>query len=128
MTRSKTKSPTPCTCYNERQSRWVEPSVLYLLWYKARHGYELMADLPNLGFIKGAADPGSVYRMLRHLEENGLVKSEWDTTGSGPAKRLYTITSMGREHLMHWRDALAQRKKALAMFLKKIQGLEKKVG
>ncbi len=128
MPKTQTKIQVPCTCYNERQSRWVEPSVLYLLWYKAKHGYELMVDLPHLGFIKGAADPGSVYRMLRHLEENGLVESEWDTTGTGPAKRLYTITNAGREHLMNWRNALVQRKKALEVFLKKIRGLEKTGG
>lgn len=110
-----------CGCYQERQSRWVEPSILYLLCEKPRHGYELMQALPDFGFIAGTADAGAIYRTLRHLEAVELVSSIWDTSAVGPAKRQYTITELGRQHLQLWTKALKQRRDALDEFLKKLE-------
>ncbi len=110
-----------CSCFNERRQRWVEPSILYLLWDGPKHGYELMASLPELGFVQGAADPGAIYRTLRVMEDNELVHSEWDTTGTGPAKRTYTLTDEGREHLSCWRDALKQRRDSLDAFIRRVE-------
>ncbi|MCI0511592.1 helix-turn-helix transcriptional regulator [candidate division KSB1 bacterium] len=110
-----------CGCYQERQSRWVEPSILYLLCEKSRHGYELMQALPNFGFMPGPADTGAIYRTLRHLEAVGLVSSTWDTSAVGPARRQYTITELGRQHLRLWTNALKQRREALDEFLKKLE-------
>jgi PadR family transcriptional regulator PadR len=39
---------------------------------------------------------------LRDLEENGLVSSEWQTEGAGPAKRVYQLTPEGSEVLDVW--------------------------
>ncbi|RPI00516.1 MAG: PadR family transcriptional regulator [Calditrichaeota bacterium] len=113
-----------CRCYDERQSRWVEPSILYLLWSKPNHGYDLMISLPELGFFTGSADPGAIYRTLHHLEHVGLVSSNWDNTGSGPAKRLYTITELGQDHLRLWTAALRKRMHAIDSFIQKVQELE----
>ncbi|MBN1999113.1 helix-turn-helix transcriptional regulator [candidate division KSB1 bacterium] len=115
-----------CGCYRERHNRWIEPSILFLLYEGTHHGYDLMSRLPDLGFVQDPVDPGAVYRMLRHLEDGDLVKSQWDTTGSGPAKRLYTITEAGKEHLKLWTDALRQRRDSLDEFLKRMQQLEEK--
>ena len=38
-------------------------------------------------------DVGNLYRVLRALEEQGLVTSEWDETLPGPAKRTYELTA-----------------------------------
>ena len=112
-----------CGCYQERQSRWVEPSILYLLLEKTRHGYELMQELPKFGFLVGPADPGAIYRTLRHLEDVGLVRSEWDTAGTGPAKHQYMITELGREHLQLWANALRKRRNSLDVFIKKLENI-----
>ena len=40
-------------------------------------------------------DVGNLYRVLRALEEQGLVASEWDETVPGPAKRTYQLTDAG---------------------------------
>jgi len=119
----KTRQQIGCECYRERQNRWVEPTVLYLLWRRSMHGYEIMAELPGFGFLNAPADTGAIYRTLRHLEKVGLVTSEWDTTGSGPAKRRYTITEQGKKHLHLWAESLHKRRKALDDFLKRIDAL-----
>ncbi|MBN2411051.1 helix-turn-helix transcriptional regulator [candidate division KSB1 bacterium] len=115
-----------CNCYRGRRSRWIEPSILYLLWEKSRHGYDLMNDLPELGFFSEQADPGAIYRTLRHLEDNGLVVSEWDTSGSGPAKRFYTITELGKDNLLRWQETIRLQKNALDAFLEKIKVIDRK--
>ncbi|MBN2088054.1 helix-turn-helix transcriptional regulator [candidate division KSB1 bacterium] len=82
-----------------------------------------MNILPELGFIDEPADPGIMYRTLRHLEEYGLVISEWDTSGAGPAKRRYTITEAGKEQLKLWSETLRRREQAIGEFLKKVDHL-----
>jgi len=113
-----------CNCYQGRRTRWIEPSILYLLWERSRHGYDLMNDLPELGFFTEQADPGAIYRTLRHLEDNGLVVSEWDTSGSGPAKRFYTLTELGKDNLKRWSETLRLHKNALDALLEKIKVIE----
>ncbi|HHW37784.1 MAG TPA: poly-beta-hydroxybutyrate-responsive repressor [Bacillales bacterium] len=70
------------------------------------HGYKLIQQLTQLGF--SSIDQGNVYRLLRQLEKDNLVKSEWDTTSSGPAKRIYSITDVGHEYLDLWAESLGQ--------------------
>ena len=51
-------------------------------------------------------DGAAIYRALRRLEATGCVTSGWDTSGGGPARRLYTLTERGREHLGEWADVM----------------------
>ena len=77
---------------------WLTPYLLMLLRSWNAYGYELVRQLALLGF--GSIDPGSVYRALRELEQEGKVTSRWDTSAtSGPARRVYTITDAGIEAL-----------------------------
>jgi PadR family transcriptional regulator, regulatory protein PadR len=47
-------------------------------------------------------DSGAVYRTLRQLEATGLVSSFWDTSESGPARRMYSLTEAGELFLASW--------------------------
>jgi DNA-binding PadR family transcriptional regulator len=53
-------------------------------------------------------DSAAVYRALRRLEANGHVTSSWDTTGPGPARRLYRLTASGSEHLGEWVQVMGE--------------------
>ena len=70
------------------------------------HGYKLIQELTRFGF--SSVDQGNVYRTLRQLEKDDMVKSEWDTTTGGPAKRIYSITDAGEAYLQTCSDALEQ--------------------
>ena len=75
-----------------RIERFVEPAILLLLSEQVSHGYELLERLAEL--IPGERiDMGNLYRLLRALEEDGLVRSHWDEALPGPAKRTYELTS-----------------------------------
>ena len=41
------------------------------------HGYELLERLPELTGEEARADVGNLYRILRALEEEEIVRSEW---------------------------------------------------
>ncbi len=71
--------------------------LLLLLEERAGHGYDLLTRLEPLGFER--SNPGRVYRALRWLENAGFVEPTWETTGVGPARRVYQLSPAGRHAL-----------------------------
>ena len=98
-----------------RVERFVEPSLLLLLRERPLHGYELLERLPELG-VEGRVDIGNVYRLLRSLEQEGLVASEWRDDEPGPAKRVYELTADGRRVLDTWAEALRRAQATIGTF------------
>lgn len=72
---------------------FLQPCLLLLLREQSDHGYELASRLRPMH--DGDGDSGGVYRALRGLERQGLVRSEWLTSDVGPARRTYHITPDG---------------------------------
>lgn len=99
------------------QKRFIEPRLLYLLREKPGYGYQLMDDMGDLPFPGPDPDSAAVYRMLRELEGQGLVRSEWKAGESGPSKRMYSITPAGRNRLDVWVAAFKDRVKMLNDFI-----------
>ena len=62
---------------------------------EARYGYALIDQLAKQGLD---IEQGTLYPLLRRLEEQGLLQSEWNVEGSHP-RRYYVISPMGRELL-----------------------------
>ncbi len=91
------------------------------LYLKASYGYELIQNIQKFGFVEGQAPPGMIYRHLRQLEEDGLVRSEWETKESGPAKRVYQITEDGKEILAIWVDYMKSQADKLNDFVKQFK-------
>jgi poly-beta-hydroxybutyrate-responsive repressor len=103
-----------CCCKVERVPNFIQPRLLLELAKKPAHGYELLEHL-NEG--KGTApDPGNLYRMLRMLEEEGLVSSNWDTQNTGPARRVYELTNQGLDFLHAWAVTINQTQQSLGQF------------
>ena len=100
-----------------RVERFVEPSLLLLLRERPLHGYELLERIPELG--EGRVDIGNLYRLLRKLEDEGLVRSEWSADLPGPAKRTYELTAEGRRLLDRWAEALGEAQQTIGKFLKR---------
>ncbi|MEX0974041.1 MAG: helix-turn-helix transcriptional regulator [Bacillota bacterium] len=97
-------------------ARFIEPSLLLLLLERPAHGYDLISRLQDFGFGEGQ-DPGMIYRNLRRLEDQRMIRSEWDTTGSGPARRFYEVTPEGRELIKAWTDTIRLNIATLNTFL-----------
>ncbi len=103
-----------------RVERFVEPSLLLLLRERPLHGYELLDRIPDLG-VEGRVDIGNLYRLLRALEDEGLVRSEWSADLPGPAKRTYELTDEGRRLLDRWAEALERAQGTIASFLNRYE-------
>ncbi|WP_428910201.1 poly-beta-hydroxybutyrate-responsive repressor [Niallia sp. Krafla_26] len=82
------------------------PVILLSLRDWSLHGYKIIQELTRFGFT--SIDQGNLYRTLRQLEKDNLVKSEWDTSQGGPAKRIYSLTEAGEAYLQTCTDALEQ--------------------
>src|SRR5215218_4032316 len=104
-----------------RVERFVEPSVLLLLRERPMHGYELLERLPDLVGEDARVDVGNLYRVLRALEEEEIVRSEWSADLPGPAKRTYELTDAGRRLLDRWAEALTQAQEVIAGFLRRYE-------
>lgn len=99
-----------CAVLGKSLSRLTQPSILTVLASSETplHGYAIIHEMAQGPMYGGSApDPTGIYRILKQMENNGMVKSEWDLSESGPAKRCYTLTDEGRACLRRWIDALA---------------------
>jgi len=105
-----------CCGPGSRVRGFIQPWLLLLLLQKPSHGYELMERLAKDEETPDT-DPGMLYRTLRQIEEDGLVKSSWDTEGKGPARRLYEVTPEGVEYLHTWAINIRRTRNRLDRFL-----------
>ena len=93
-------------------------ALLLLLRERKAHGYDLLERLPEL-IGEERVDVGNLYRVLRALEEQGLVSSEWDESLPGPAKRTYELTDAGAAALERWAAALSETRNRIDQFLQR---------
>ena len=94
---------------------FLRPCLLLLLREQPAHGYQLLERLRSFGFA--GDDPGGLYRALRSLEEEGLVRSAWERSSEGPDRRIYELTRTGMEALHDRAKALARTRDLLDVFL-----------
>lgn len=77
------------------------------LMESASYGYNLIQRLAALGLD---IEEGTLYPLLRRLEKQGLLQSEWDTTESRPRK-YYRISATGHAVLkalhVEWQETVA---------------------
>jgi len=58
-----------------------------------RYGYALLQEMQTKGM---EIEANTLYPLLRRLEAQGLLASDWDTSESRPRK-YYTVSANGRE-------------------------------
>lgn len=97
----------------------AEAVVLLHLRDGATHGYELAEHLAEFG---GAdVDYGNLYRLLRVLEEEGIVSSDWQDDEPGRARRTYEITAEGLGVLDGWAHGLRSIHERVGAFLERFE-------
>ncbi|MDP9376326.1 MAG: helix-turn-helix transcriptional regulator [Actinomycetota bacterium] len=94
---------------------FLRPCVLLLLRESPAHGYDLVERLRAFGF--SGEDPGRLYRTLRTLEGEGLVRSAWEPSAHGPDRRIYAVTGSGMEALHQVVPALRETARVLDGFV-----------
>ena len=109
---------------NKKQYRHLPAFILLALADGPNHGGEIYSILTKQMPIKNA-DAGAVYRALQRLEQEGEVKFTWDTSNSGPARKVYRLTSRGIEKLEYWREDIEMRISILNFFMTKYNQIKK---
>ncbi len=77
----------------------LTPYILLAISTQRAHGYFIERYLRSLGLAQ--VEMTTLYRTLRQLEKDGLVRSAWEAQARGPARRVYTLTESGHA----WLDA-----------------------
>lgn len=108
-----------------RPGRHVAAFILLFLTKKPSYGFELLKDF-EMNLPHNIIDSAAIYRCLKNLETNEFVKSEWDTTATGAAKKYYTITDSGYEELAEYKKDIEMRYQSLGFFLDSYESLENK--
>jgi poly-beta-hydroxybutyrate-responsive repressor len=94
----------------------VEPALLLTLAGGPTHGYDLAEQLTE---VIGAEriDYGNLYRLLRRLEGEEIVSSQWNDDLPGRSKRTYSLTPSGAQLLEAWAAALEVTREGISEFL-----------
>ncbi|MGA7676714.1 MAG: helix-turn-helix transcriptional regulator [Rhizomicrobium sp.] len=110
---------------SRRQSRHLPAFVLLALAQTPMHGGGVLTALNDcLPTLK--ADSAAVYRALMQLEKAGELKSAWDTSGRGPAIRVYRLTPRGWTKLDACLEDVKARLECLDHFVKTYEGVRGK--
>ncbi|MBU5615390.1 PadR family transcriptional regulator [Geomonas azotofigens] len=100
----------------KQQYRHLPAFILLALAEEPTHGGAILNALSRrMALFK--PDSAAVYRTLQQLEDEAQVVSSWDTSGSGPARRVYRLTEAGWEKLHSWREDIEMRLANLRYFL-----------
>ena len=79
------------------------------------YGYSLLKELSDLGL---EVDQSTLYPLLRRLESQGLLQSDWRIVDEARPRRYYVISPQGREVLAElkreWSVMTATMKKMLS--------------
>ncbi|GGM27861.1 MULTISPECIES: PadR family transcriptional regulator [Micromonospora] len=80
----------------------VRLALLGLLHGQPSHGYRLKHRYDTLVDPDAAVAPAQIYATLARLERDGLVRQAGVDQDSGPARRMYELTSVGRDEVVRW--------------------------
>lgn len=80
----------------------LEFALLGFLNYRSMTGYELKQNMDGSTSHFWTAKLSQIYTTLKSLEEKGWVHSRVQVQTERPDKRVYTITSEGKDSLQKW--------------------------
>ncbi len=72
------------------------------------YGYQIAKRLEQSSLDGLPLKQGTLYPVLRSLEASGLLASHVEPSVSGPPRRYYSTTILGRESLDTWKQAWAR--------------------
>ncbi len=72
------------------------------------YGYQIAKRIEEAWQQGVPVKQGTLYPVLRSMEENGLLASRVEPSVAGPPRKYYVITERGRAVLNDWRAAWAR--------------------
>jgi PadR family transcriptional regulator PadR len=81
------------------------------------YGYQIAKSIEGNWQEGAPVKQGTLYPVLRSMEESGLLGSRVEPSVSGPPRKYYTITDRGRAVLADWKSAWSQTRDFVDMTL-----------
>lgn len=78
----------------------LEGCLLAVISEEEVYGYEMTKKLEQYGF--NMVSEGSIYPLLIRMKKEGLVDTVTKASDSGPKRKYYSLTEMGREELRNF--------------------------
>ena len=94
----------------------LDTIVLAALEARPAHGYAIIEEIRKRSDATFDLPEGTIYPALHRLEVSGLLASTWTEPGVGRRRRVYSLTSKGR-------DALADRRRVWSRFSRAVDTL-----
>ncbi len=112
-------------CSGKNMNYFLGPWILLVIYKKgAIHGFQIKKILEEwLDGLSISFNMTGLYRHLNAFEKRGIVKSKWEFSGKGPARKIYFLTDMGKECLSRWIRTLIFQKKIINSFIEKAESL-----
>ena len=112
-----------CTKNHQRSGRFIEACLLVLLAEKKSYGYNLLERLKEFDYNDDSINMSVIYRNLKNMEENNLIKSQWESSDQGPDKKIYSLTSEGFKIMDLWMVFLNNRITILENIIEKYESV-----
>lgn len=87
-------------CCHQSGGGLIQILILRLLHEKPDYGYVIMQRLQDFTENRYLPESGTVYTLLRRMEKNGVLISDWDTDSSNVDRRIYKLTPFGEQKLI----------------------------
>ncbi len=119
-----------CRCWHEYPERgWIQFLIMRILYEKPMHGYQLLEEIEKRSNGYHRLEPGSIYTILRRMEERGLLESKWEKVEGGSERRIYRLTNKGIEALKMGLTSIIKRRKLFEDLIKfYYENFEKSIG
>ena len=77
----------------------LAPLILIILGESENYGYELIEQLKSRSDGKLNIAEGTLYPVLKKMEEKKWITGKWKTASSGKQRKYYVLTKKGKTQL-----------------------------
>lgn len=86
----------------------LEEDILTLLKSKSAYGLEIIEAIARFSEGHRAALQGTMYPILKRLEDKQFVKTQWGDESAGARRKYYQLTELGASALKEKQDYRAR--------------------
>ena len=80
----------------------LEHVVLGLISVEPQSGYSIISTFETGQFQRWSASPGSIYPMLKRLEQADYIEGNLETVHETRPRKMYSLTPKGEQYLDAW--------------------------
>ncbi|MFC2156879.1 PadR family transcriptional regulator [Acidobacteriota bacterium] len=76
-----------------------KPIILSLLLSGESYGYQILKRVRQVSGGKMEWSSAMLYPVMRRMERDGLIRSDWRVSEKNRMRKYYTLTDLGRQEL-----------------------------